>query len=702
MIEDLKVTMGWTPSGTGRSLLDFFNYSGITTFTNDSQYRRNYQFTANADGYNTTWGSITELLIWNTVVSEIDAGRPLAYIIATGGKMTFIGDYSIDEWSFPTSGHAMTAVGYESWDIGLGTDLHIVKVYWNYLVPKVGGQKRPLEIINNTSEHKVVIKIRPGKGTESADLETVLISGPTTARPGESISVRRVIADNGSANAGAFTIKYYLSTNATISSGDQLIGSEDVTSLTAGSRSDISVSLTIPATMSTGSYFLGMMVDTNNSVTESNENNNTAASSGQIAISDQGDQYEPDNTKAQAKQIATSGAAQSHTIHVNNDEDYVYFDAELGYQYTVVTAGGLDTVLKIYRGDTLLGEYDNDNGDDNNESEIISVSSSNRISVGVIERGQNSTGSYTISVTRSGTGSGTTFNIGDKVRVKAGVTPKFGWGDVQSGDIGTVVSFDTSELVAWGYDASNAMKVDFPRQSGWWAYIPEMELVQSSGTSTTANWYTVNRAISSPHPYTNNYNNTWTITHTGAQKIRVHFSSFSTESGYDYVYILDANNAVSARYDGSKGAFWSAEVPGSVVKIRLITDGSNTRQGFDIDQYSYYGTASKPVLGEELTTLESIPTATELSQNYPNPFNAETMIPFSIGSRDAGKQARLVIYSILGQEVATIINESLQAGNYVLIWDGMDSRKCKVASGSYFYILNVDRTLKIQKMLIVK
>jgi len=109
-----------------------------------------------------------------------------------------------------------------------------------------------------------------------------------------------------------------------------------------------------------------------------------------------------------------------------------------------------------------------------------------------------------------------------------------------------------------------------------------------SGSSGT--WTEVSYNVSSPHPYTNNYDNTWTITKTGATKMKVYFSSFETEAGYDFVYILDGNNNQVARYDGSKSPFWSAEVSGSTIKIRLVTDYSVTKNGFDITKYAWYGT----------------------------------------------------------------------------------------------------------------
>src|SRR4030095_6456398 len=83
-----------------------------------------------------------------------------------------------------------------------------------------------------------------------------------------------------------------------------------------------------------------------------------------------------------------------------------------------------------------------------------------------------------------------------------------------------------------------------------------------------------------------------------------------------------------------------------------------------------------------------------LSQNYPNPFNPITNIKFSIPEQGSVK---LVIYDILGREVATLLNEVKPAGNYLIDFDGSN-----LASGVYFYTLKVNDFTETKKMLLVK
>ena len=92
--------------------------------------------------------------------------------------------------------------------------------------------------------------------------------------------------------------------------------------------------------------------------------------------------------------------------------------------------------------------------------------------------------------------------------------------------------------------------------------------------------------LESPHPYTNKYNNIWTISRTGFNQISVHFVNISVESGYDYVKVLDSSNNTVATYTGSKYDIWTPPVQGNTVRIQLTSDYSITDYGFYIDEIS--------------------------------------------------------------------------------------------------------------------
>jgi hypothetical protein len=83
-----------------------------------------------------------------------------------------------------------------------------------------------------------------------------------------------------------------------------------------------------------------------------------------------------------------------------------------------------------------------------------------------------------------------------------------------------------------------------------------------------------------------------------------------------------------------------------------------------------------------LTKHLEIPVLYKLFQNYPNPFNPTTRIKFDIPLSprgEGGRGVRLIIYDLLGREVATLVNEQLKPSTYEVEWDGS-----AFSSGVYF------------------
>ena len=87
--------------------------------------------------------------------------------------------------------------------------------------------------------------------------------------------------------------------------------------------------------------------------------------------------------------------------------------------------------------------------------------------------------------------------------------------------------------------------------------------------------------VESPHPYSNSYDYTWTVTRPGAQYIRVRLN-IQTERSYDLVYIMDANDTVIKVYSGTYVDIWSPWVAGDTLKIRLTSDGSGVYDGLAV------------------------------------------------------------------------------------------------------------------------
>jgi hypothetical protein len=98
-----------------------------------------------------------------------------------------------------------------------------------------------------------------------------------------------------------------------------------------------------------------------------------------------------------------------------------------------------------------------------------------------------------------------------------------------------------------------------------------------------------------------------------------------------------------------------------------------------------------------------VPTQYNLYQNYPNPFNPSTRIQFAVlpSEGDRGMMVRLVIYDILGREVATLVNESLKPGVYEVEWSASGGAM-NYPSGVYYYKLTAGDYTQTKKMVLLK
>jgi len=98
-----------------------------------------------------------------------------------------------------------------------------------------------------------------------------------------------------------------------------------------------------------------------------------------------------------------------------------------------------------------------------------------------------------------------------------------------------------------------------------------------------------------------------------------------------------------------------------------------------------------------------------LEQNYPNPFNPSTKIRYSIPNVET-HQATLVqlkIYDVLGNEVATLVNEEKTAGTYEVNFSAIDGftsngKTLQLSSGIYFYRLKFGSFSESRKMILMK
>ena len=95
-----------------------------------------------------------------------------------------------------------------------------------------------------------------------------------------------------------------------------------------------------------------------------------------------------------------------------------------------------------------------------------------------------------------------------------------------------------------------------------------------------------------------------------------------------------------------------------------------------------------------MVTGELTPAVYSLEQNYPNPFNPLTTISFSIPSSGF---TSIKVYDILGNEVATLVNEEKAAGNYEVNFNASN-----LSSGVYLYRLQAKDFTELKKMILLR
>lgn len=131
-----------------------------------------------------------------------------------------------------------------------------------------------------------------------------------------------------------------------------------------------------------------------------------------------------------------------------------------------------------------------------------------------------------------------------------------------------------------------------------------------------------------------------------------------------------------------------------------IDPANNTVTLKSSDAYSYYALyAETATTGVAQADAGTIPAAFALEQNYPNPFNPETTIRFHLA--EAGL-ARLEVYNLLGQKVATLLNGRQQAGSYSVQWNGKADDGRPVNSGIYLLRLQANGQVQIRQMTLLK
>jgi len=187
--------------------------------------------------------------------------------------------------------------------------------------------------------------------------------------------------------------------------------------------------------------------------------------------------------------------------------------------------------------------------------------------------------------------------------------------------------------------------------------------------------------------------------------------------GPGYIKFFDSQNGIAVGQGRSGSlAMLSTTDGGETWSTQLTTfpqgvTGNGLNSGFFIDKNTGWAVGSNGLILKYNSTtdvneknINKIPGNFILQQNYPNPFNPTTTISYSVPK---ASKVTIKVYDILGNEVASLVNEVKNAGNYSVNFSseggyaaGGNSRK--LSSGTYFYRMTAGSFVESKKLILLK
>ena len=166
-----------------------------------------------------------------------------------------------------------------------------------------------------------------------------------------------------------------------------------------------------------------------------------------------------------------------------------------------------------------------------------------------------------------------------------------------------------------------------------------------------------------------------------------------TQNGTVYLAATSVGLYSTSSLNG-QSTTWVEESPDKIGNVIVETMAVRAADGKVV-----IGTFGKGVLSTNITLTdvedrENVPNKFVLEQNYPNPFNPSTTIRFSVPQADTYS---LRVFNALGEEVAILVNETLQAGTHEVNFNAGD-----LSSGVYFYKLSHGENVSTKKLILLK
>ena len=279
---------------------------------------------------------------------------------------------------------------------------------------------------------------------------------------------------------------------------------------------------------------------------------------------------------------------------------------------------------------------------------------------------------------------------------------------------------------------NHSMELIFTYSIDWWSNIMTVGIAYTSdgGTSYTSIW---EEGFPGNYPPT-----TDTISFTGVDNLQIAFYYTGDSNDADFWYIDDVYLIDLSSVPVELVSF-TANAINNNIELNWNTATELNNKGFEIqrkseiedyttigfveghgttsENYNYNFVDKNPDAGiyyyrlkqidldgsfeysDEIMITISGPTVYELAQNYPNPFNPSTKIIYEIPeeARNDNAFVTLKVYDVLGNEVATLVNEEKSAGKYEVEFYANSFN-----SGTYFYRLSSGSFTSTKKMILLK
>jgi len=234
--------------------------------------------------------------------------------------------------------------------------------------------------------------------------------------------------------------------------------------------------------------------------------------------------------------------------------------------------------------------------------------------------------------------------------------------------------------------------------SGVYNDIPGTNLNPNWGQSTVVSFLTIQGDTTMKYSNLNyqgiELGSNQNLTAAGMQYLHLDFwNSSSTDLGVFLISPGPVETRVSLVPPGASETWVSVDIP--------LTDFAPVNLA-DVFQFKFDGNGTiyldniffSTMISDVREFPNSLPSDFVLEQNYPNPFNPATNIRFSLSEAN---QVTLKVYDMIGQEVATLVNQFMNAGTFEITFDASN-----LPTGIYTYSITAGDFQSVKKMMLIK